>query len=557
MAELSVLIGGKAGDGVKLGSNIIARLFNRLGYNVFVYEDYPSLVRGGHNFAVVRASDKHVSANSSVVDVLIALNQETVEKHAQNIKDEGLVIFDSDVVKTDMISGVGRIGVPLSKIARDNGLPLIVRNIISFGVLAKLLGVDFSVVEDSIRAAVSKKVEENINVARIGFDTIETKKKIPKLDNALKPLITGNEAVALGAVKAGLKAYVAYPMTPASSILHVLAKFQDDFGIAAIHPENEIAVATMAEGLAFAGVRSMVGTSGGGFALMSESLSLAGMAELPVVFVLSQRPGPATGVPTYTAQEDLFFSLFTGQGEFPRIVIAPGDADQAFFLSGFALNLAWKFQVPVILLIDKHLSESTFSASFDENEVKVAEAVLWDKQGEFKRYSFSDDGVSPIAFPGDAEAVVKASSYEHDEAGITVENPKAIVEMFSKRLKKRDSIVSFVDDGEVETVRTFGKADSDVVLVAWGSTVGVVKEVGELLGLKVVQPLFLEPFPLRKIKQAIGDAKRIICVEVNATGQLASLLQNNGIKVNNVLLKFDGRPFFIDELKSKVEGLVR
>lgn len=547
MTEISVLIGGKAGDGVKLGSNILARLFNRLGYSVFVYEDYPSLIRGGHNFSLVRASAEHIEASTDSVDILIALNQETVETHKHRLKKDGLIIFDSDSVKSDGI------GVPLSKIAKDNSLPSIVRNIISFGAVCKFLGVDFSLVENIIKDAVSKKTEENIAVAKIGYDSVSDKKiDLKKLDNTACPLITGNDAVALGAVKAGLKAYVAYPMTPASSILHTLAALQDDLGIAVVHPENEIAVALMAEGLAYAGVRSMVGTSGGGFALMTESLSFAGIAEFPIVFVLSQRPGPATGVPTYTTQGDLFFALHGGHGEFPRIVLAPGNVDEAFYFSAFALNLAWMFQTPVVLLLDKHLSESTYSSSFDENNVATITPKLWNKKDIYKRYSFSEDGISPLAFPGD-DAVIKATSYEHDEAGITVEDSQQVIDMFEKREKKRAAISSYLDGKETLNVFEENVKNSDVVLVAWGSTTGVVKEAGKKLGLKVIQPVFLDPLPVKKIKDALKDAKKVVCVEINATGQLATLLRNNGISVDDCLLKFDGRPFAVDELLDRLK----
>jgi 2-oxoglutarate/2-oxoacid ferredoxin oxidoreductase subunit alpha len=548
MVDFSVLIGGKAGDGVKLGANIIARMFNRLGYFVFVYEDYPSLIRGGHNFAVIRASDKKITANKEIVDALIALDQETVEKHRFALSKEGVLIFDSDKIKADGF------GISLSKIVEESSLPSIVRNVVSFAVLAKVLGVDFSLVEDCIRSCVSKKVEENIIVAKKGYEFVEVKKKIKKLKNSPKPLITGNDAISLGAVKAGLKAFVSYPMTPASGILHTLAANNKEFNISVVHPENEIAVALMAEGLAYAGLKSMVATSGGGFALMTEAVSFAGQAEFPIVFVLSQRPGPATGVPTYSAQGDLFFAIHSGHGDFPKIVLAPSDVDQAFYLSADALNLAWKFQVPVILLSDKNLSESTFSASFDENNVDVEKGVLWNKKGSYKRYSFSVDGVSPLAFPGES-AVVKATSYEHDEYGITTEEFKMIVDMMNKRLKKKDSIIDFLD--KKETVKVFGNEKSKVVVFSWGSTFGVVKEVAEDLGIKAVQPLFLEPFPVKKIKNFLKGAEKVVCVECNASGQLASLLACNGFNVDNVLLKFDGRPFFVDELKDKINGLLK
>lgn len=553
MKEISFLVGGKAGDGVKQAGNLVARLLNDLGYWIFVYEDYPSLITGGHNFSIIRAAEERILAHRDEVDLVIAFNEETIQKHKDRFKENTVLIYDSDVIEKKK-----GIGIPMSTIAKDNNLPLIVRNTIALGVLAGAYNLDFQLVEKIIREAIPVKIEENLKVAKIGYDEAvknKSKLKIEKLGNKPKKLLTGNEAIALGGVRAGLNFYIAYPMTPASSILHFLAQHQDEFGIKVIQPEDEIAVILMAEGAAYAGARTMVGTSGGGFALMTEALSLAGQAEIPVVFVLSQRVGPATGVPTYTAQGDLLFALFAGHGEFPRIVVAPGDVDEAFYLTAEAMNLAWQYQTPAIVLSDKHLSESTFSGSFDEEKVKVLEPKIWDGEGEYRRYQDLKDGISPLAFPGNKKAIVKLNSYEHDEYGITTEESEKIVKMINKRLRKGESLGKEIE--KKEAIKVYGERKSKIALITWGATKGSVVEVGEKLGLKIIQPLFLEPFPEKQIKKELEGIEKVIDIEVNATGQLATLLRRYDILVDEKILKYDGRPFTVNELEEKIKKILK
>jgi len=545
MQEISILIGGKAGDGIKQGGNAIARLFNQLGYWVFVYEDYPSLIRGGHNFSIIRASKERIKAHKNTVDILIALNQETLEIHKDKIKRETIIVYDSDVVETKK-----GIGISMSEIAKENKLPLIVRNTIALGALAKILNLKFGFVEKTIKHLLEDYVKENIKVAKIGYEIAPERIKVLKQRKQTKPLLTGNEAIALGAVKAGLKLYIAYPMTPASSILHFLAAHEKELNIKTVQPENEIAAVLIAEGAAYAGARSMVGTSGGGFALMVEALSLAGQAELPVMFVLSQRTGPSTGVPTYTMQADLLFALNAGHGEFQRIVAAPGDADEAFYLAGELLNLAWKFQVPTILLSDKHLSESTFSADFDLRKLKREKEKLWKGGKDYKRYLDTEDGVSPLAFPGQKNVVVKATSYEHDEYGITTEESEAITKMINKRARKKEAIIKELK--KRETVKVSGNKKSKIALIGWGSTKGVLEEVAKELKLRFIQPLYLEPFPTWEIEKSLDGVREIIDVETNSTGQLAKILKCNGINTTKTILKYDGRPFTVDELTKRL-----
>lgn len=545
--EYSVLIGGQAGDGIRLAGGLVARLFNRLGYWVFAYNDYQSLIRGGHNFTIIRASGKRVQAHRNMVDIMVAFNQETVEKHGWRLKERSLVIFDSSTFKAEGL------GLPFSETARKRNLPLIVRNTAALGALASTLGLEFHLVEEVVRSTVRRSVDENMAVAKEGYDMAKDYRgfiRVQAVDNPPRPILSGNEAIGLGAVKAGLKLYVAYPMTPSTPLLHYLAGNADELGIAVVQPENEIAVIGVAEGAAYAGVRTMVGTSGGGFCLMVEHLSLAGQAEIPVVIMIGERPGPAIGLPTYHAQGELFFPIFAGHGEFPRIVVSPGDPEEAFYLSAEALNLAWRFQVPVILVADYSLLESSFSSVLDEDKVLVENPKLWSGGEEYKRYLLTGDGVSPLAFPGTIGVTVKANSYEHDEYGVTTEDPVLTVRNAEKRLAKSKAIEDELR--KRETVKTYGNLRADTVLVAWGSTKGAVVEVAEEHGLGVVQPLYLNPLPVWEIEKHL-KGKNIVCVEANSTGQLARWIRFHGFRVNRTVLKYDGRALTVDELEEKIK----
>jgi len=317
-------------------------------------------------------------------------------------------------------------------------------------------------------------------------------------------------------------------------------------------------VMLMAQGFAYAGVKAAVGTSGGGFCLMTEGLSLAGMAEMPVVVVNAQRTGPSTGLPTYTAQGDLHFVLNAGQGEFPRFIVAPGDAEEAYYWAGFALNLAWKFQVPSFILTDKTVSESQYSFDMDlaadhSGELKeetLTSHLLWDGQGEYKRYRYTETGVSPLAFPPQPGQVIKADSYTHDEKGITTEDPQITRETSDKRQRKGQFMAEYLEG--YETVKVLGDEKSKTALLCWGSNKGVCEEAAKKLGLKVIYVLVLSPFPEKRLKNALQGVDRLLAVECNSTGQLAKLAGYFGIKTQDRILKYDGRPFSVEDLLTQL-----
>jgi 2-oxoglutarate ferredoxin oxidoreductase subunit alpha len=315
--------------------------------------------------------------------------------------------------------------------------------------------------------------------------------------------------------------------------------------------ENEVGIVNAAVGAAYAGTRTMVGTSGGGFALMTEGFSLAAQSENPLVIVESQRMSPGSGVPTYQAQGDLSFVLSAGHGDIVSFVIAPGDAEESCFWGGKILNLAWKYQTPSILLIDKEISESTFS--FDKDilkKINCERPLLWDKKGRYLRYQDTKNGISPMAFPGDKNVISKSNSYEHDEFGLTIEDEENTEKMQNKRLRKFKEMEKEVD--RLESVKVYGNKKSKKAIICWGSTKGPAKEAAERLGFKMVQPIILQPFPEKKVKQALKGVKKIALVETNALGQMEKLLNSYGIRIDKKVLKYDARPFLPEEIEKKL-----
>jgi 2-oxoglutarate ferredoxin oxidoreductase subunit alpha len=546
MKDYSVLMGGQAGDGIRQAGGLVARMLSRLGYHVYFWDDYPSLIRGGHNFSVIRACERRIEAYRDTVDILVCLNEDTVQKHKPQLKEGGLIVYDSDVVKAEGC------GVGLTGIVKEAGGKPVMRNIAALGAVARSLGIEWPILKEVVELGAPKATELNLKIAKAAFDAAcDIESRVERLEGASLPLVQGNEAIALGAARAGLNLYVAYPMTPSSSILHFLARHEEELGLVTYHPENEISAVVTAIGGAYAGARTMVATSGGGFALMTEGLSLCAQSEAPVVFAVSQRPGPSTGVPTYTSQGDLFFILSAGQGEFLRFVVAPGDPDQAFRLTGLAMNTAWKYQIPALVVSDKNLSESTYCFGSGGDEVTRLEGALFGGGTDYKRYLRTDDGISPLAFPGTKGIVVKGTSYEHDEHGITTEVPEEVTAMQNKRLAKGPILAREVDG--MDAVAVFGNKAAPVALLTWGSTKGACAEVAEEMGLRVVQPMVMEPLPLRALTGALEGAEKVIAVENNATGLLARLVSCHGVRVDRKILKYDGRPFSVDGLRKRVE----
>jgi 2-oxoglutarate ferredoxin oxidoreductase subunit alpha len=547
LQDISFVIGGQAGDGVMRTAELLGKAFNRLGLYSFVINDYGSLIRGGHNFCKVRAADRQVWLHRESVELIAAINQDTILKHKDKLTDGGRVLFDSDVAKYD--GPKTPLPIPITTMVKQSGGIPIMKNSVIIGAISYLYGIPLDMVNEILTWAYGARADKNIELAKNGYSHAEKNfKQITKVEPKKRqptPFVSGAETVALGAVKAGMKLYVTYPMTPSTAILNYVGPNQEELGILLVHPENEIGVANMMLGAAYTGVRTMAGTAGGGFALMEEAFSMAGQAEIPSVFVMGQRVAPAVGVPTYTSQGDLRFALHAGHGEFPRIVVAPGDPEEAFVNAGEAMNLAWKYQTPAIILVDKHLLESYMSIGIDEGKVKVEPAkVVEGSTGEYKRYRFTDSGVSPMAFPGRPGAIVKVTSYEHDEDGYAIETPDGIEKMQNKRLRK----ISLIEEDLKKrvTVKIHGDPNAENLVVAWGSTKGAILETMPLLKkpLKFMQVLYLSPFPEWEVSKHLEAAKNTVIVEGNLTGQLRSLIkERTGHQIKNSVLKNDGRPF--------------
>ncbi|PJB99219.1 MAG: pyruvate ferredoxin oxidoreductase [Candidatus Nealsonbacteria bacterium CG_4_9_14_0_8_um_filter_35_12] len=546
--EFSILIGGQAGQGSRFAGLIIAKIFGRLGYRIYIYEDYQSLIRGGHNFSQIRASEKEFQSRKEKIDFLLALDKNTLDLHKKDLDQNGLIVFNSDKIESKE-----GIGVPIEKITKEMGGIPIMANTALISAFSKIVGIDFEILKEVLTQEIKKSIDLNLKIAKKAFEESKILLKIKKLEQKPKILLTGNEGIASGMAKAGLKFYFGYPMTPATSIMNFLVS-RENLNVKVIQPENEISVINMALGASFAGKRSAVGTSGGGFALMVEALSLAGQSETPILIVESQRGAPSTGMPTYNLQGDLLFVLSAGHGDFPRFVIAPGDAEQCFYYAGLGLNLAWKYQTPVILLVDKDVSENTFSvdekiANFDEFR-----PIFWDKKGEYKRYKITENGISLLTFPGEKNAIVKANSYEHDEFGISNDEEEMVERMQEKRLRKYRKMAEEVES--LPAIKVYGNEKSEVAIISWGISKGAAKEVAENLGIKLIQPIIIEPFPEKQMEEALRGVKKIFLVELNSTGQMAKILNQNEIKVDGKILKYNGRPFWAREIEEKLKGIL-
>jgi len=549
MVDISLLIGGRAGDGINSAGLLVAHLLSRIGYRLYMYFDYPSLIKGGHNFAVIRASPGEMGALRGGVDFVLALNQDTLDLHPDLLREGTIVICDSSRVRSPAIC------IPVPEILREENAPAVMGNSCIIGAFARAAGIRWEILEEVFSRHQKKGLDLNLKVARRGYGMAAEKMVIPERESPPLPIVSGNEAIGLGLIHGGLDAFVAYPMTPTSNLLHFLAEHAGDAGLLVFHPESEIAVMLMALGLGYAGKKTAVGTSGGGFCLMTEGLSLAGMNEVPVVIVLGQRAGPSTGMPTYTAQSDLHFALHAGQGEFPRLVVAPGDASQAFSWSSLALRLAWRYQVPAIILCDKTLCEGFYSVSLPADSVPSVEEPPPGTPGPgYRRYLLTDDGVSPLLFPGSPGSVVKVNSYLHDEAGITTESAELATLMTEKRMRKGETLAKAA--GNLPGVEVSGVPGATETVVCWGSVTSACREAGSRLGLRVVQPIVLSPFPLDRFLGAIEGSEKIVIVEENAYGQLGMLLARFGIRADAAVHRYDGRPFSVDDLERRLKEVL-
>jgi len=572
--DMSIRIGGQAGQGVQAVSYALGKVFTRNGHYVLIHQDVESRIRGGHSFAQIRIQDTPVLAIKDNPDVLIALDAQTIAQDLQALAEEGVLIFDGE--QTGYSSeNPNHLSLPLERLATEVGGGKIMANTVATGAALASIGFELQplldYLEEQFRDKGRETVKRNRASASSGYrHARENFARHPPQPIPIGPsregrlLLSGSEAMAIGAICSGLKFYAGYPMSPATTIMEVVASKAQEYDIVVEPAEDEIAALNMAIGASFAGVRSMTATSGGGFCLMVEALGLAGMTETPVVVAIGQRPGPATGLPTRTEQGDLGFVVHAGHGDFPRAVLAPGNVEQAFYAMGRAFNLADRYQTPVIVLADQYLLDSYFTvdgvdpARITIDRGKIDRDVHRGSAQVYKRYAWHPSGVSPRILPGQSEAVLYACSDEHTEEGHITEQEQVRTMMVRKRMEKLEGMRRESTPPECHPP----SEGSDLVLLGWGSSWGAIREAVDLLRAENIRAKmlhFCDVYPLLRngIPDRVGESAEVIGVESNYTGQFADLFQfETGIPVTERILKYDGRPLSPEEIARQVRGLL-
>jgi 2-oxoglutarate/2-oxoacid ferredoxin oxidoreductase subunit alpha len=586
----AVAIGGAAGQGVATPGDIFAKIFSRRGLSLNAYNAYQSIIRGGHTLLTIRTGAEPVTNMGDRIDLLIPLNQDTMDRHLKLLRSGEACIFNADTIKPGVAAdGVQLCPLPVSELA-DITRNKVAQNTLAMGAGLHMMGVGFGALEEALREQFKKKgeavVAENVGVARAGYDYAAAHFKafanpLPKTEKRYA-VLSGNIAMAMGGAAAGVKFYCAYPMSPSTGVLHWMAAHARKAGIMVRQVEDEIGVINMAIGAAHAGVRSMCATSGGGFALMSEGLGMSAMIETPVVVIDCQRAGPSTGVPTKTEQGDLWQMLGAAFGDYPRVIAAPLDIADSFKLIPEMFNLVDRFQCPGLVLCDLLLSEGRlgvdpkdldFTPVIDRGEIILpldgngangngagAEIVT---NGGYKRYKFTESGISPRAVPGIPGHIHTVATDEHMEDGVLISdeftNPIKRRAMMEKRMRKVAGI-----EAAVPPPTLWGPREADVTLIGWGSTKGVIEEACELLndeGISAnqLQVRWLVPLHGEAILELLKNARHTIIVENNYSGQFARYLRSETSFVpDGNIRKYDGEPFMphhiVEAVKEQLAG---
>ncbi len=555
LESINIKIGGKAGEGVKITGQLLTKVLSRLGFSTFSYQEYPSLIRGGHNTFQIHTSTSKAYSQIKMIDILLAFDKNTIDLHQKELKDNSIILYDNEKVKLSQKEKGQYIGIPIFKIAQEvAGNPLMGNNVV-LGALLALIGLPLDhlnkIIQETFGSKGEQIVKANHDCAKAGYDHVlkDHKDKIIDLTKPTDPnekmIITGNEAVALGAISAGMKFFSAYPMTPATSILHYLAQKAEQYNLVVKQPEDEIAAMNQIIGAAFAGVRAMTATSGGGFCLMTEGFGFAGVSEIPIVVVVSQRPGPATGMPTWSGQGDLQFIIHAAQDEFPRLILAPGDAVECFELTKLAFEMSEKYQLPTIILLDKHISESYYSNSpFVSQKTNKRYSFVEKQQGKYLRYKITENGISPRPLLGEKGLHHLANSYEHDEYGFATEDSQQRIAMVQKRARKFEALKNEIPKQEI-----YGAQEAEISFISWGSNKSSILEaLRSLPNTNYLHLNWVWPLPDQQIKDFTQKAKKVIILECNSEGQLSNLIrEKTGIETEK-FLKYDGRPFYPEEI---------
>ena len=558
--DFALAIGGEAGQGIATPGDVLARIFVRRGLHLNTYNAYQSIIRGGHIFLTIRVSDQPIYSHGDKLDLLLCLNQETMDRHQGLMGPGSRVIFNSDSISPGTSSDATELcPIPVSQLTKSRNR--LMQNTVAVGGVMALLGLDFQILEESLSLRFQRQgqavVDENVGVARAGYDfAIANFQVYPDpVPTGEKPLAvwSGNDAIAMGGAAAGVKFYSAYPMSPATGILHWMAQNARNLGIMVRQAEDEISVANMVIGAAHVGCRAMCATSGGGFALMSEAVGSAGMMEIPAVFINVQRAGPSTGVPTKTEQGDLWQILGASQGDFERLIVAPRDALDAFNTIPELFNLADKIQCPGIMISDLLISEGRFSVDPDQINlhptIDRGELITQPSSTDgYHRYQDTESGISPRALPGLEGYVHIVATDEHDEDSTLISdeftNPHKRRMMVEKRARKLQNIIYDIEPPALE-----GPEDAEVTLIGWGSTSGVILEAIQQLKLQGITANHLSikwivPLHADAVMEILSDCQRTIIVENNYSGQFARYLRSEtGFAADGHIRKYDGEPF--------------
>jgi 2-oxoglutarate ferredoxin oxidoreductase subunit alpha len=576
--DLAIGIGGAAGQGIATPGDVLARIFVRRGLHVNAYNAYQSIIRGGHIFLTLRTSDQPVLSHGDKLDVLIPLNQDTMNRHLKLMRAGSVVLFNGDTITPGTVPD----GVQLCPFSVKALAPTIrgdlVQNTIALAAVLALIKVDFEILEEILTLQFKRKgaaaVAENVGVARAGYEYAAAHFTafpfaLPDTGRRLA-FFEGNQALAMGGAAAGVRFYCAYPMSPSSGVLHWMARHARQLGIMVRQVEDEIGVINMAIGAAHTGCRAMCATSGGGFALMSEALGAAAMMEIPVVCINVQRAGPATGVPTKTEQGDLWQVLGAGQGDYPRIIVAPTSIGDCFRIVPTLFNLVDKFQCPGIILSDLLLSEGRssidpaeldFNVPIDRGDVIGLNGDGPPVNGGFKRYLVTESGISPRALPGTPGYIHVVATDEHDEDGVLISDeftdPHKRQAIHEKRMRKMEGVLPLLPPPALR-----GAADAQVTLLGWGSTDGVIREAMEQLAdagivANHLQIRWLVPLHTAAILSALSRCRKVIVVENNYSGQFARYLRSEtGFAADGHIRKYDGEPFMPHHLVDGVRAIL-
>ncbi len=562
--EVNILVGGAAGQGMETVMNLLGKALVREGYSIIYTKDYMSRVRGGHNFSRLRIAAGTPWSTVKAIDIMVALNEETYRLHAADLVPSAKIIYDPGLFSLPQDEARG-IPVELTKLGEEAG-GKVMSNTVAVGALLVLLGLDTSAVEKLLQETFVTKegvAEKNIRALKAGYETASRHCQacftLPaKSDDTKRLFIDGNQVLGMSALAGGCRFLSAYPMTPSTGVMNYLAAKSKDYPVVVEQAEDEIAAINMALGASYAGVRSLTCTSGGGFSLMVEGLSLAGMIEVPLVIIVAMRPGPATGLPTRSEQGDLEFVVHAGHGEFPRAVLSATSHEDAFYRLNKAFELADRYQTPVLFLSDQNFADTHRSLepfAFDRLGYNRFIASEGEFERPYQRYRLTESGVSPRILPGVFPGeVVLVDSDEHDENGHIIEDAKTRRLMVDKRMRKQAALA-----GEMDEPDLYGDPHPELLLIGWGSTYGVIRETVDALsasGTKAAMLHFsdLWPLPRKRLSTLLPEVQRSYCVENNACGQLAALIRREtGLQVGGTILKYDGRPFLPGEIIEEVE----